>query len=282
MLQFSQYFDLKYIEVVSILFSLVSLFLFVVLIIKVIKNRNSDEIKTENTDVINTGLSSKNTYSLNLKNIRGYVVSKILPCLFIAIFLLYAINSFFPAILNSIFPPDSYQTITITNNKKTSQDLILLGRISYSNDWIPIIPFNDDFQLVPLMNFAPSEKKSCNIRTGTKDIDYIIVANVSHNKINNETDAITMSVPRNNIAVYTESMNKLSNKPNIYFWGTINYFLLYITAIFGSVALLLFIFFGTKDKTLPEKTLLSLLPLLLILLFGYITFLNMRTMLLLI
>ena len=287
MLQLSQYFELKHLDFILIIFSLISLIIFIQLIIRAIKNRNQDSLETENTDKINLDLPSKNPPLLEKKRILSKIINislyKILPCLFVFVLLFQTINLLFPALLNSIFPSDSQQTITITNDKEISQSIILLGRMSYSNDWIPIFSFNNSLQFAPIKTFSPSKKIIYNIRTGVGDIDYIIVANLTDNKLNSGIDALVFSVPCNDVAVFTKTMGKLNAKPNIYFGGILNYLLLYFTAIFGIVALFLILFFKIYyNKKLVEIIFLSLLSFILFGLFIYIFYLNFKTLLVLI
>jgi hypothetical protein len=291
MLQFSQYFNLKYIDFILIILSLISLVFFIQLIVNTIKNRNNTirnrtldeiEIETENTDNINPDLPIKNPSLINKTDKLSSIVDIIhrgFLYLFGFALLVQTINSLFPAILNYIFPSDSHQTIIITNNKKISQDLILLGRMSYSNDWIPIIPFNNSLQFVSLRGFKPTEKVNYNIRTGTKDIDHIIIANVTNKTYNKGIDAIVLPVPCNDVAIFTEPMSKLNIKVNVYLFGIINYFLLYFTAIVGSIALFLILFFKIDKEALIKIIVLSLLSLLLVSFWGYSAWLNLNTIL---
>ena len=230
MLQFSQYFELKHLDLILIAFSLISLIFFIQLIVKTIKNKNKDELETENTDSVNMDLPLKNPPSLEKKQTLSYIfytiLHKILPCLFIFLLLCQTTNLLFPSLLNSIFPPDSHQKITITNDKEAPQSMILLGRMSFSNEWIPILPFNNNLQFTPLKILLPSEKITYNIRTGLKDIDHIIIANLTNSRLENDVDALVFYVPCNDIAVFSKTMGKLNARPNTYIFGLINYFLL--------------------------------------------------------
>jgi len=75
----------------------------------------------------------------------------------------------------------------------------------------------------------------------------IAKTNNTNFNISKGTDALVFSVPSNDIAIYTLSMNKLNASPNISIIGVINYFLLYIVGLAGIVMLFLIIFYRIKN-----------------------------------
>ncbi|MCL2038856.1 MAG: hypothetical protein FWG85_00320 [Bacteroidetes bacterium] len=234
MLHFNQYFNLKYIDFILIVFSLISLIIFIQLIINAIKNRNN----------------SKNDDDNNIKKttIINVIKNKVIPIIFAIIFFIQSINILLPEFMQSIFPPDSTQNVIITNNEDTMQKVFFIGRLSYSNEWIPITPIIN-FRPCLYIKLNPNEKKKLSFRTGTKDIDHIMIAKTNNTNFNisKGTDALVFSVPSNDIAIYTLSMNKLNASPNISIIGVINYFLLYIVGLAGIVMLFLIIFYRIKN-----------------------------------
>jgi hypothetical protein len=256
---------------------------FIQLTIKAIKNKNADKLdkNVNELDKKNINNQNKDLIIQNIIKIRR-LLSKTclhvaLPGGFLFFILIQSLNFLFPSVLNSIFPPDSHQIITITNNKPTSQDIVLMGRLSYSNKWIPILTSNHNLQLTSIKNIAPSEKFVCNIRTGLKDVDHIIIANVSNGTFNSGNDALAFAVPCNDIYVYTETMGKLNIKPNVHLTGIINYILLYFTGIIGLISLF-FILLSKIEKKLI-KVILLILPILAVaFIVGFATWLHIKTL----
>jgi len=72
-------------------------------------------------------------------------------------------------------------------------------------------------------------------------------------------------------------MSKLNAKPNIYIFGLLNYFILYLASIVGSVALF-FILFYRIDRAI-EIIPISLLLLVLVLSFGYAAWMYLKVLL---
>ena len=237
MLHFAQYFNLKYIDFILIIFSLITLIIFIQQMINVIKMQKN--IENDDADLV---INKTNRISAVINIIKF----KIIPILFVIIFFISTLNILFPEFIEPVFPCDSMQKIVITNNEDIPQTMYFIGRLSYSNDWIPLTSVTN-LHPCPYIKLNVNEKKVVNFRTGVKDIDHILIAKTNNFSINKGSDILVFSVPSNDIAIYTLSMSKLDLSPNIYIIEVINYCFLYITGLVGLVLLFLILFFKIRS-----------------------------------
>lgn len=243
MIQISQYLDYKYFDIIPILFCIIAIAVFINLIIKSLQKRKTSEQKQQTQNATR--------FRTIITKIGENIYNKIIPITFGVFLLVEVLLQFFPMISNSIFPADSYQKLTIKNQKDNIlkennkiQTVVILGRLSYSNTWIPIIPYSPLLNCSPIFKLQPNTKTTMKIRTGTKDIDHLIVAKLKKSKYYESTNGVVLSVPRNEIVIYTNCMNQLTEKPNVFLLPIILNIIMYFTAIIGAI----WIFFNRLSK----------------------------------
>lgn len=205
---------------------------------------------------------------------------KIIPILFLILLFIWTILNFIPATVNNFFPADSEQILTLNNNSNKEQIIILLGRISRSNDWKPIMPYSPTIQGDYSIKLEKNEKRTVKLRTGKNDIDHLMIANLSKN-IANEITGITLTVPRNEVAIYTKQMNKIDTKPRIFLFSLVLNICLYFTAIIFCIWFFLNEFARMENKKIKNIIILSASCVIPAVGFGFIFCWNLRTFFLL-
>ncbi|MDR0926233.1 MAG: hypothetical protein LBO69_00515 [Ignavibacteria bacterium] len=225
MIQLSQYIHFKYIDAVLLLLCIGVLVVFINLLIKVF----SAEDKKVHT--------------------AFYVIDVV----FYVFLVLWSVLCFVPVSFNGILPADTEQVINIHNNTNEEQKVLLVGRLSYSNDWVPVIPYSPEFQGTPITTLIGGEKAKLRLRVGVNDIDNIIIANVTKSSYSGKVGGIVLPLPQNEIVVYTEPMNELARKPEVSILHQLLNICMYITGIVGFVWL-----FFLRFKSMEEKSVLSI------------------------
>jgi hypothetical protein len=236
-----------------------AIIVFINLIIQNFKKDDLDEISLENSmpeSAPKQLKGKKPTITIIFSTLKNIVV----PIAFLALFIFWNLLNFIPSTINNFFPPDSYQNISITNNDKDVQTISVLGRLSYSNVWIPIIPSSPLIQKTPILKLSPNQKEKIQIRTGVNDIDHIIVTNLTNKKYQNEIEGIVLSVPRNEIVVYSNVMDTLSLKPDIFILPFVTNVVLNFAGIIGCICLFFKFHFSNKSQENTTKLRLILRP----------------------
>jgi hypothetical protein len=216
------------------------------------------------------------TYLLRFANIlRGYVI----PILFYVVLVLWTILLLIPSTYNSLLPADSSQNVILKNFSDTEQDVILLGRLSYSNDWILLKPYNPMFQLNYIQQVRPNGTEMLTLRTGVNDIDYLMIANVTNGKYN-PTNSMTMQVPRNDVVCFTDNLDILTtiSSPALMLFNVLLPIILFLAAIVGFVWLFLKYVLSISEQRVKRIIIASVVLAIPVAAFGYLGWLNVQTL----
>lgn len=204
----------------------------------------------------------KKTIYINIskkKQLFNIIFKKIFPIAFALFFFLWTIIFLFPEVTNAVLVPDNSQKITLKNTSKETETYLLLGRLTYHDIWIPIIPTPNNFNITPTVKVTPNTEKNIMVRAGLDDIRYLaIYKSYNSMKYSELASGLTLELPQNDIVLYSNSFKKnISNKPTVthsfYYISTAIYF----TALLNCLWIFLKISYSSNIKIILYVLLLS-------------------------
>jgi hypothetical protein len=282
MIQISQYFGSQYTEIYLLIFVLISLVVFFSLIIKSFKEKNNAQNQEQALKRKRLKRKSRTMKSITIGEVFNITTYKIIPIVYIIFLLFWSLISFIPASINHLIPADSEQSVTFTNNTNQDIDFVLVGRLSYSNTWRPIIPYSPFFQGSAMKNLEKDESISMKLRTGVKDIDHLMVVNFSkeHNtdKYSRDVRGIILSVPSNGVFLYSGQLKELVTKPSVFLLSIIFNICLYFSAIICCLCIF-FTLFNRSSYNLKRTIILSSSCLVISTFFGFTFWWNLDLLL---
>jgi len=234
MIQISQYFSSQYIEIYLLLFVLISMIIFFSLIIKSFKEKPLKENEENNEPKKHKFLLGQSIKNITVGKIISISIYRIIPILYIIFLFFWSLMSFIPITISHFLPADSKQIFTLTNNTKKNTDFALVGRLSYSNVWKPIIPYSPLFQGCAVKTLKKGESMKMELRTGVKDIDYLMIVNFSKDE---RAKGAILSLPRNEFALFIGQLRELPTKPSIFLLTIILNIVLYFSALIGCMCI---------------------------------------------
>jgi hypothetical protein len=123
---------------------------------------------------------------------------------------------------------------------------------------------------------AMNETKTIIIRTGVKDVDHLLITNLTDSNYNKIKSGIALPLPQEEIVVYTNRLKMLHNKQTPFIISLILNLILYLSGVVGGIGILLANMFAIKEQNKIYFILFTACISSVTILCGYAFFLNME------